>query len=278
MPLYISSLNSGSNGNCYYVGNQHEAVLVDAGLSCRETEIRMIRSGLSMNRIKAIFISHEHADHTRGVNVIARKYRLPVYISADTHENSRLNLDKTLFRYFNAYSPVQIGQLSVNAFPKQHDASDPHSFTITGNGITVGVLTDIGAACKHVIRNFGQCHAAFLEANYDEEMLEKGRYPFYLKRRISSDQGHLSNHQSLELFRTYKPQFMSHLLLSHLSQDNNNPGLVHDLFAKHAGDIHIAIASRHQESEVFCITGEKAGNYGEKDSMQIMQPVQMKLF
>lgn len=279
MPLYISSLNSGSNGNCYYVGNQHEAVLVDAGLSCRETEIRMIRSGLLMNRIKAIFISHEHADHTRGVNVIARKYRLPVYISAGTHENSRLNLDKTLFRYFSEYSPVQIGGLKVNAFPKLHDASEPHSFTIYGNGITVGVLTDIGSACKHVIKNFGQCHAAFLEANYDEEMLENGSYPVYLKRRIQSDHGHLSNIQSLELFRTHKPQFMSHLLLSHLSQDNNNPRLVHDLFKKHAGDIHIAIASRHHESKVYCITGEKAGNSEEMGySIGSQTVVQMKLF
>jgi phosphoribosyl 1,2-cyclic phosphodiesterase len=271
MALYISSLNSGSNGNCYYIGNQREAVLIDAGISCRETEIRMLRSGLLMNMVRAIFISHEHSDHTRGVNVIARKYKVPVYVSEGTHENSRLNLDKNLFRYFSAYSPVSIGGLSVNAFPKQHDASEPHSFTISGNGITVGVLTDIGTACDHVIKNFNQCHAAFLEANYDEDMLQNGHYPIYLKRRISSDQGHLSNHQSLELFKAYKSQFMSHLLLSHLSQDNNNPKLVHDLFKKHAGDIHVTIASRHVESAVYCINGEK-------DSKEIMKPLQMKLF
>ena len=278
MSLYIASLNSGSNGNCYYVGNQHEAVLIDAGLSCRETETRIMRSGLSMNKIKAIFITHEHSDHTRGVAVITRKYRIPVYFSPVTHENCRLHLDKSLTRYFDPYVPVTIGGLSVNAFPKLHDASEPHSFTITGNGITIGVLTDIGSICEHVSANFNKCHAAFLEANYDEDMLENGKYPVYLKRRIQSDHGHLSNDQSLELFTKHKPVFMSHLLLSHLSQDNNDPRLVRDLFTNHAGDTHIAIASRHQESAVYLINGEKAGNRIKFTVDPVLKSTQMSLF
>ena len=256
MSLFISSLNSGSNGNCYYIGNQQEAVLVDAGLSCRETEIRVARAGLSFSKIKAVFISHEHSDHTRGVAVISRKYQIPVYITAETHRSGRLRLPSHLTCYFEPYLPVVIGGLSVNAFPKQHDASEPHSFTVTGNGITVGVLTDIGAACEHVKLNFSKCHAAFLEANYDEDMLENGSYPVYLKRRISSDYGHLSNRQALELFITQKSDFMSHVLLSHLSQDNNNPRLVENLFKTHAGGTHVAIASRYQESAVYNINGE----------------------
>jgi len=278
MSLYISSLNSGSNGNCYYIGNQHEAVLIDAGLSCRETEMRIARSGLLFNKIRAVFISHEHSDHTRGVAVIARKYQIPVYITRDTFKNSRLRLDAHLTRHFDPYSPVNIGGLSVNAFPKQHDAYEPHSFTVTGNGITVGIMTDIGAACDHVVQNFSKCHAVFLEANYDEDMLESGRYPVYLKKRIRSDQGHLSNHQALELFITHKPEFMSHLLLSHLSQDNNNPHLVEKLFKIHAGEIHVAIASRHQESEVYFITGEKAESNPRNTFGTKMKPIQMSLF
>ncbi|MFA5972778.1 MAG: MBL fold metallo-hydrolase [Lentimicrobiaceae bacterium] len=278
MSLYISSLNSGSNGNCYYVGNQHEAVLIDAGLSCRETETRISRLGLSMNKIKAIFISHEHSDHTRGTGVISRKYRIPVYFSPATYANSRLHLDTSLVRYFNSNEPTSIGDLSVNAFPKLHDASEPHSFTVTGNGITIGVLTDIGSVCDDVIRNFSQCHAAFLEANYDEEMLESGSYPVYLKKRIRSDLGHLSNIQSLELFTRHKPVFMSHLLLSHLSQDNNDPRIVHDLFTKQAGDTHIAIASRHQESVVYFINGEKAGNRVKFSVDPVLKSRQMSLF
>ncbi len=257
MSLFISSLNSGSNGNCYYIGNEHEAVLIDAGLSCRETEIRMARSGLSFSKIKAVFVTHEHSDHTRGVSVISRKLQVPVYITENTYKKSGLRIDEHLLRYFDPYSPVSIGELTVNAFPKQHDASEPHSFTVTGNGITIGVLTDVGAACEHVKLNFSKCHAIFLEANYDVEMLEKGGYPVYLKNRIRSDYGHLSNQQALELFTNHRPDFMSHILLSHLSQDNNNPQLVEKLFKTHAGGIHVAIASRHRESQVFHITGEK---------------------
>lgn len=278
MSLYISSLNSGSNGNCYYVGNKNEAVLIDAGISCRETETRMNRSGLSIHKVKAIFISHEHFDHTRGVPVISRKYRIPVYFSPTTHQNSRLHMDQSLIRHFDSNIPVEIGELSVNAFPKLHDASEPHSFTITGNGITIGILTDIGSVCENVSTNFSQCHAAFLEANYDEEMLEKGNYPIYLKKRIQSDYGHLSNVQSLELFKKHKASYMSHLLLSHLSQDNNDPRLVHDLFTKHSGDTYISIASRHQETKVFHITGEKKQVQDKEIVDPPIQPRQMRLF
>ena len=173
MSLFISSLNSGSNGNCYYVGNQHEAVLIDAGLTCRETESRLSRSGLDISKIKAIFISHEHSDHTRGAEVIARKYNIPIYLSPGSYKGGRFQLTNDLVRFLDTYSAVEIGDLSICAFPKHHDASEPQSFTITGNGITIGVFTDIGKVCKHVAQNFKLCNAAFLEANYDEQMLEK---------------------------------------------------------------------------------------------------------
>src|ERR1700759_3364487 len=109
MSLYIASLNSGSNGNCYYIGNDHEAVLVDAGLTCRETEKRMRRLELSMDKVRAIFISHEHGDHIKGLDVIARKYKLPVYITPLTLQHSRLQLDNVI--PFRAYTPVSIGEL-----------------------------------------------------------------------------------------------------------------------------------------------------------------------
>ena len=255
MSLFIASLNSGSNGNCYYIGNQQEAVLIDAGISCRETERRMERIGLSLKKVKAIFISHEHTDHTRGVEVIAKKYKLPVYITPDTHRNSRLRVNQKQLNPFFAYTPVHVGALRINAFPKWHDAAEPHSFTVSDNGITIGVFTDLGIACEHVVEHFKQCNAAFLESNYDEKMLEEGSYPYYLKQRIRGVNGHLSNEQALELFTNHRSSSLSHLLLSHLSEYNNKPELVHDLFSKNAGGSHIAIASRHLESEVFCITG-----------------------
>ena len=253
MALFFTSLNTGSNGNCFYIGNTEEAVLVDAGLSCKETEIRMARLNLSMNKVKAIFISHEHSDHIRGLEILAKKYQLPVYISAATLGNAKVKLPEQLVKSFSSYQTIAIGKLGVKAFPKLHDAAEPHSFIIQQNNTTVGVFTDIGSHCKHVIDNFRLCNAAFLEANYDEEMLAKGNYPYYLKNRIRGDHGHLSNQQALDLFTNYKPDFMSHLLLSHLSKDNNCPELVHQLFSEKANGTTITVASRYQETEVFSI-------------------------
>jgi len=255
MSLFIASLNSGSNGNCYYIGNEYEAVLIDAGISCRETERRMKRLGLSMQKVKAVFISHEHTDHISGLAVLSRKYDLPVYITPATLNSSKLSLGHHQVFPFKAYEPVTIGNISVSAFPKFHDAAHAHSFNITCNDVTVGVFTDIGMACKHLTEHFAKCHAAFLEANYDEEMLEKGRYPYHLKRRIRGGLGHLSNAQALEVFLTHRPAFMSHLLLSHLSKDNNDPNLVHELFSRHAGETEIVVASRFVETAVYHING-----------------------
>lgn len=256
MSLYIASLNSGSNGNCYYVGNATEAILVDAGISCRETEKRMLRLGLSMNKVKAVFISHEHSDHIRGLCVLAKKYQLPVYITPGTLVCSKLTLDDHLVMALKPYDEVYIGELCITAFPKFHDAFDPHSFLISCKGIRVGVFTDIGDVCEALTLHFSQCHAAFLEANYDDDLLNNGRYPYYLKTRIRGGRGHLSNVKALNLFKAFKPPYMSHLLLSHLSKDNNCPDLVHRLFNDHASSTEIIVASRYVETAIYHIGNE----------------------
>jgi phosphoribosyl 1,2-cyclic phosphodiesterase len=266
MSLFIASLNSGSNGNCYYVGDHQNAVLIDVGISCRETERRMKRIGLSMDRVRAIFVSHEHSDHIRGLAVLSAKYQLPVYITTATQTHGRLILGGRE-RLFRADQPVSIGDLSVTAFVKCHDAADPHSFIVEAHGLTIGIFTDIGEPCERLIRHFSGCHAAFLEANYDEDLLRNGRYPYFLKRRISGGKGHLSNRQALELFRLYRPAHMTHLLLSHLSRDNNDPVLVADLFAEHANGVEVVIASRDQETAVFAI-GESESVYESKPITQ----------
>jgi phosphoribosyl 1,2-cyclic phosphodiesterase len=135
MSLFIAALNSGSNGNCYYIGNEREAVLVDAGISCRETERRMKRLGLSMQKVRAIFVSHEHSDHINGVTVLSKKYNLPVYITQGTLNNCSLVLDEQKTFSFAAYQAVHVGELMVSAFPKFHDAAHPHSFMIECRGI-----------------------------------------------------------------------------------------------------------------------------------------------
>jgi phosphoribosyl 1,2-cyclic phosphodiesterase len=251
MSLYIAALNSGSNGNCYYIGNDHEAVLIDAGLSCAETERRMKRLELPVSLVKAIFVSHEHTDHITGIPTLSKKYQLPVYITERTLESSRIRIEKHLVHPFQKETTVSIGDLSVLAFRKSHDASDPHSFIVSGNNVNIGVFTDIGFPGKELIQYFQKCHAAFLEANYCEDMLENGSYPKHLKKRISGRKGHLSNTQALELFRKHKPHHLSHLILSHLSENNNDPKLVHKLFRPYANDTNIIVASRNEETVVY---------------------------
>ena len=253
MSLFITSLNSGSNGNCYYIGNQTEAILVDAGIVCSEIEKRMKRLELDIHKVKAIFISHEHTDHISGVRVLSKKYKLPVYITHITHRFGRLKLEKELVTSFAAYHPITIGDLTITAFPKFHDAADPYSFVVSCDQIKVGVFTDIGTPCENLVHHFKQCNAAFLEANYDDTMLEKGRYPHFLKNRIRGDKGHLSNKQALELFTKHRPSFMSHLFLSHLSKNNNCPKLVQQLFDEHAEGVKMIIASRYEETQVYHI-------------------------
>lgn len=270
MSLFVTALNSGSNGNCFYIGNEEEAVLVDAGISCRETERRMQRVGLSMDKVKAIFISHEHSDHVRGVRVLSKKYNLPVYSTPGTLEDKHIhNIDQNL--HLSPFQEINIGDIRVMAFPKNHDAHDPQSFIIKYNDICVGVFTDIGAPCKHVIKHFKHCHAIFLETNYCEKMLAAGNYPFYLKRRITSDLGHLSNTQAVELFRKHKPVFMSHVFLSHLSKDNNDPALVHDLFQSYADGVEVIVTSRTAEIPIYTINPQNVKPIAP-------EPVQLSLF
>src|SRR5204863_7286223 len=128
------SLTSGSNGNCYYVGNSNEAVLVDAGLSCRETVQRMTNLGLSTDKVKAIFISHEHSDHVIGTSVLSKKFQLPVYITPITYRHSGIRVKDELLRTFTPDERISIGGLTIVPFSKYHDAGDPYSFMIGFEG------------------------------------------------------------------------------------------------------------------------------------------------
>lgn len=253
MSLYITALNSGSNGNCYYVGNKKEAVLIDVGISCTAVEKRLAVLGLPISKVKAIFVSHEHTDHTKGVSTLANKYQIPVYISGETARHGP-RLISHLAINFEAHRPITIGDLEVTAFNKCHDASDPHSFVISSNGVTVGVFTDHGKVCDHTIQYFKKCHAAFLESNYDETMLQNGPYADILKNRIRGGLGHLSNAQAVALFKAHRPPFMTHLLLAHLSSRNNTPEIASQLFLPHAGNTEIIVASRLQASPVYTIS------------------------
>lgn len=274
MSLFITSLNSGSNGNCYYAGNDQEAVLIDAGISCREIEKRMKRLELDILKLKAIFISHEHSDHIRGVHILAKKYQIPVYATELTANASKISPHNNPVIYFDPEQKIVIGNLIITAFSKSHDACDPYSFVISHCDVHVGVFTDIGVPCNNLIRHFNLCHAAFLEANYDDDMLDSGNYPYFLKERIRGGNGHLSNKQALEVFTKYRPAHMSHLFLAHLSKNNNCPQLVENLFKEDCNGIEIIVASRDMETSVYCIEGKSSAKV--KPARQVV--MQMSLF
>lgn len=255
MSLFVASLNSGSNGNCYYLGNEEEGVLIDVGISCREVEKRLKRLDIPVSRIKAVFITHEHNDHIHGVPAFTKKHKLPVFTTEGTilYGNLGNEIERERINVFRPYQSVKIGNISVTAFPITHDANDPHNFIVASDSVTVGIFTDIGFPCYHVTQHFAQCHAAFLESNYDEHMLELGSYPYQLKNRIRGGKGHLSNRQALKLFLDHRPAFMTHLFLSHLSQNNNSPDIVEEVFSGIAHSTHIAVMSRDRESSLYLI-------------------------
>ena len=210
-----------------------------------------MRMGLSMEKVKAIFISHEHGDHIRGLSVVANKFQIPVFITEKTVAACKLAIPSRLLHFLRPGYSVHVGELEVEAFLKPHDAADPQSFVVRQEELTVGVFTDIGVVDETLIHYFGQCDMVFLETNYDEQMLDAGRYPYFLKRRIKSGYGHLSNHQALELFLHHRHPKLRLVYLCHLSRDNNHPELVMNLFRAHAEQVNIVLAGRDAETAVY---------------------------
>jgi phosphoribosyl 1,2-cyclic phosphodiesterase len=255
MSLLVASLNSGSNGNCYYISNGDEAVLIDCGIPAREIERRMKRLGLSIRKVQGVFISHEHGDHVSGTNSLAKKFSVPVYITPRTFQYAHLKIKEEQLRFISSNDTVRVGNLTIESFAKSHDAVDPVSFTVKSATTTVGVFTDLGFASEPVIAKFRDCHAAFLEANYDEAMLEYGHYPYHLKERIRGNLGHLSNLQALQLLNDHRPEFMSHVFLSHLSKHNNSPKVVTKVFEPLKEHLEVVIAPRQKETPLYHIRG-----------------------
>lgn len=248
--LEVCALASGSNGNCYYIGNEQDALLVDAGISCKQLLKRMDERQLSPGKLRAVFISHEHSDHIRGARVLAKKLNIPVYMTAKTYMATYKNLQPSYPRFFEPGAAVAVGEFLVHSFLKNHDASEPCSFRITYQDKNVGVFTDIGEPCDNVKSHFQQCDVVFLESNYDDEMLQKGPYPYYLKRRIASAEGHLSNLQASELLNIYGGSNLKCVFLSHLSAENNTPELAMNAFGIHASRFDVRITFRDRAGEV----------------------------
>jgi len=246
----VCAIASGSNGNCYYVGNENEAILVDAGISCKQFLLRMDERNLDASKIKAIFISHEHVDHIRGARVISKKLNVPVFFTYGTWNNAHKSSKPTHYCFVHIDQPLKIGGFTVHAFAKNHDAFEPCSFRVEVGGFNIGIMTDIGSACNNVVHHLKLCNAVFLESNYDETMLWEGNYPWPLKKRVASEQGHLSNLQALNLILDNANDQLKTIFLSHLSGENNTPEIAYQTFKPLHDKYEIIKTSRYGASVV----------------------------
>ncbi len=246
----ICALASGSNGNCYYIGNENSAVLIDIGIYYKRLIERLNDTGLDKNKIKAIFISHEHTDHIQGARVTSKKLGIPVFYTKKTFHKCYDKNKTDNFGFFEPGTPYIIDDIKIHSFQKNHDAVDPCSFRIEIENKHIGVMTDIGTIDETLQKEFSKCDAAFLESNYDEELLQNGLYPYHLKQRVSSDKGHLSNLQTLELIENYASDKLKTIFLSHISAVNNTLKIAEDTFKHLNKRCQIILTSRQKASEL----------------------------
>jgi phosphoribosyl 1,2-cyclic phosphodiesterase len=228
--MEVSVLASGSSGNCYYIEDSNSAILVDAGLSCKQTLERLSMIKKSPDKIQAIFITHEHVDHIRGADVLARTLNIPIFSTEKTLKSRFLCENQDLLKIIKKSKPITIKNLKIQSFSKSHQAVDPISFSISDKRKTLSIITDLGFPCLNTIEQISKSNFLCLESNHDYNMLLSGHYPIYLKRWISSDTGHLSNKQAALSILEHAPQNLSHIVLSHLSENNNTPELAMQTF------------------------------------------------
>ncbi len=222
--LSVCVLASGSKGNAIYVAGQGAALLFDAGLSGREIERRMRTRQLEPTSLTGIVVSHEHSDHIKGVGVLSRRYKLPVYITPETGRQAAGKMGRLhQTNHFACDRMFEIDGLKIRPFALSHDARNPVGFTISDNRHKVGVATDLGVTTQLVKEHLQGCHLLIMEANHDMEMLINGPYPWYLKQRIKGRNGHLSNVDAGELLEVLWHRHLHTVILAHLSEKNNHP-------------------------------------------------------
>lgn len=255
--MRLSALSSGSSGNCFYVESNENAILIDAGISAKQIVERLSLINRNPEKIKGIFVTHEHSDHIKGIDVFARQFQIPIFANKKTAESCFLCSDDSLIQKIKNTEIIKISNLEIQSFSKFHKASDPISFSIT-NDKKISIITDAGFACKNIIENISDSDFLCLESNHDVKMLESGPYPFFLKQWIKSNIGHLSNTQAGLLVLEHASPKLKKIILSHLSQTNNTPKLALQTFnslIKERLDIfpEVHISSRENPTELFKI-------------------------
>ncbi len=231
MCVSVSMLASGSRGNCAFVASAHTRILVDVGMSCRETFKRMKSLGEDPASLSAILITHEHSDHVYGLAVLAKKLRIPIFMTERTHaawaramrneKGERPQLEK--LERFEAGHRFQVGDIEVKPFTIPHDAADPVGFTFRVEGAKVSIATDLGFLPVNVRDHLRGSDILVMESNHDVEMLRGGSYPWSVKQRVASNVGHLSNRKLADFFAGDYDNNAAFVVLAHLSEQNNHP-------------------------------------------------------
>lgn len=261
--MKFCSIASGSSGNCIYAGSAGTSVLVDAGISGRRIEQGLRDIELTTTDIDGILVTHEHSDHVKGLGVLARRYGIPVYGTSGTIQAIRESgtigkISDDLFRTVSADEEFMIGDLTIRPFAVSHDAAEPVGYRIMHNGKSCAVATDMGCYDDYIVSNLKDLDVLLLEANHDVRMLEAGRYPYYLKRRILGEKGHLSNETCGQLLGRLLHDSIREIFLGHLSRENNYEALAFETVSDEvtfgdnpyrSKDFHIAIAHRDMPGE-----------------------------
>ncbi len=223
--LRFASLGSGSRGNATLVQGGDTLLLVDCGFPLKELRRRCALLGVDPGAIDAVFVTHEHGDHIRGVGPVARALEVPVWMSHGTwHARDYGELPE--LHLFNSHGgPVRVGELRIEPVPVPHDAREPAQFVIEHRGRRLGLLTDLGSHTPHVAERYRRLDALLLECNHDPAMLANGPYPPALQARVGGDYGHLNNGQAADFLGRIEHTLLQYLVVGHLSEKNNRPEL-----------------------------------------------------
>ena len=229
--MRFACLGSGSAGNGLVVEAGRTRVMLDCGFGLGDTVGRLARLGLQPSQLTGIVITHEHADHIGGVGRFARKYQLPVWLTAGTLCMAQ-DMEHVQVRVIDSHTQFAVDDMAVQPFPVPHDAREPVQFVFGDGAKRLGVLTDVGCSTAHIEAMLAQMDALVLECNHDRSMLEQGAYPPGLKRRVGGRFGHLENGQSAELLGKLKHDKLQCVMAAHISRKNNTPALARRALAQ----------------------------------------------
>lgn len=265
MKLSFCSLSSGSSGNCYYLGNGLNGILIDAGIPAGTIRKILKNKGISIQDMMGVLVTHNHVDHIRGLDLLTRKNNLPVFTTQKIWKSivSRQNNISGITRHeIGLQQTFHLAGFEIEAFPVFHDAPETVGFHICAEDFKITIATDLGHICQTSAPYMKAANLLVLESNYDEKMLMNGNYPHFLKARILSDHGHLGNHQTSAFLADIVGENLRHICLAHLSHKNNTPEIalqtLHQTFADRGistnGQLQISILNRNMPSEVISLT------------------------